>query len=68
LNIFYDGEFNINYYIWLIINEINKQCVLAVPAAREHFSWQGAKGFHRKLPSIKSRSNQPALWTLNMLN
>jgi hypothetical protein len=37
--------------------------VLAVPAARQQFSRQVAKGFHRKLPSIKPRSNQPALWT-----
>jgi hypothetical protein len=44
LNIFYDGEYNINYYISLIINERRKQCVLAVPAAKQHFSWQVAKG------------------------
>jgi hypothetical protein len=25
LNIFYDGEYNINYYISLIINEISEQ-------------------------------------------
>jgi hypothetical protein len=32
--------------------------VLAVPAERQHFSQQVAKGFRRKLPSVKSRSNQ----------
>jgi hypothetical protein len=37
LNIFYDGEYNINYYALLIINERNKQYVLAVPAARAAF-------------------------------
>jgi hypothetical protein len=37
--------------------------VLAVPAARQHVSRQVAKGFRRKLPSVKLRSNQPALWT-----
>jgi hypothetical protein len=37
--------------------------VLAVPAARQHFSWRVGKGFRRKLPSVKARSNQPALWT-----
>jgi hypothetical protein len=67
LNIFCDGEYNINYYIWLIINERSKQCVLAVPPARQHFSRQVAKDFRRKLPSVKSRSNQPALWTLYMM-
>jgi hypothetical protein len=30
LNIFYDGEYSINYYIWLIINKRRKQCVLAL--------------------------------------
>jgi hypothetical protein len=28
LNIFYDGEYNINYYIWLKINERSKQYVV----------------------------------------
>jgi hypothetical protein len=68
LNIFCDGEYNINYYIWLIINKRSKQCVLAVPAVRQHFPCQVAKGFRRKLPSVKSRSNQPALWILYIYN
>jgi hypothetical protein len=63
LNIFYDGEYNISYCIWLIIKESSKQLVLAVPAARQHFPRQVATGFRRKLPSVESRSNQPALWT-----
>jgi hypothetical protein len=33
--------------------------VLAVPAVRQHFARQVAKGFCRKLSSVKSRSNQP---------
>jgi hypothetical protein len=53
-----------NYYILLIINEKNIQCVLAVPSAPQNFSWQVAKGFRKKLPSVKIRSNQPASWTL----
>jgi hypothetical protein len=61
LNIFCDGEYNVNYYISLIINKISKQSELAVPALRQHFSQEAAKGFQRKLPSIKLRSNQPAL-------
>jgi hypothetical protein len=56
--------YNINYYIWLIINKRCKQCVLAVPAARQNFSRQVAKGFRRKLPSVKSRPSQPALWII----
>jgi hypothetical protein len=42
LNIFYDGEYNINYYNWLIINKRSKQCVPAVPAARRIFLGSGA--------------------------
>jgi hypothetical protein len=64
LNIFDDGEYNINYRIWLIMNERSKQCVLAVPAMRQHFSQQVAKSFRRKLMSVNPMSNQPALWTL----
>jgi hypothetical protein len=64
-NIFYDGEHNINYYIWLIINERSKGCELAVPAARQHFSRQVTKGFRRKLPSVQSTSSEPALCTHN---
>jgi hypothetical protein len=45
-------SYQCNYYIWLIINESSTQCVLAVPAARHHFSRQVAKGFRRKLPSV----------------
>jgi hypothetical protein len=30
LNIFYDGDYSMNYYIWLIIKERRKQCVLPV--------------------------------------
>jgi hypothetical protein len=37
MSIFYDGEYSFNYYIWLIINERSKQCVLPVPAAQQHF-------------------------------
>jgi hypothetical protein len=46
-----------------MINERCKQRVLAVPAARQHFSRQVDKGFRTELPSVNSRSNQPALWT-----
>jgi hypothetical protein len=62
-NFFYDGECSINYYIWLIINKINKQCVLTVPAARNHFYRQVTQRFRRKLPTADSVHNQPALWT-----
>jgi hypothetical protein len=37
LNMFYDDEYSINYYISLIINERRKQWVLTVLAARKHF-------------------------------
>jgi hypothetical protein len=57
LNIFYNGEYNINYYIWLIINKRSKQCVLAVPAMQRHFSQQVVQHFHRKLQTVKSMSN-----------
>jgi hypothetical protein len=60
-------EYTIDYYVWLIIKERSKQRLLAVPAARQHFSRQVAKGFRRKLPSVKSRSNKPAFWTLYIL-
>jgi hypothetical protein len=63
LNIFYEGEYSINH---LIINERSKQCVLAVLAAWQHFSQQVAQLFHRRLPTVKSVSNQPALWTLGV--
>jgi hypothetical protein len=63
LNIIYDGEYNIYYYIWLIINERSKQCVLTVPAARKHFYRQVTQRFRKKLPTAKSVSNQSALWT-----
>jgi hypothetical protein len=53
LKIFYDGEYNINYYSCLTINERSKQCVLAVPAARQHFSRQVAQLFRSKLPLVK---------------
>jgi hypothetical protein len=33
MNIFYHGQYNINYYIWLIINKRRKQCVLALFSA-----------------------------------
>jgi hypothetical protein len=66
LNIFYDDEYTIDY-VWVIINGRSKYRVLAVPAVRQHFSRQVAKDFRRKLPSIKSRSSQPAFWTLFML-
>jgi hypothetical protein len=56
------------YYIWLIINERIKQCVLAVPAARQHFSRQVVQLFCSKLPTVKSVSNQPALWSLGIIN
>jgi hypothetical protein len=68
LNIIYDGEYNINYCIWLITKERSKQRVLAVPAARRHFSRKVTQRFRRKLPTIKSMSNQPALWTLGTLS
>jgi hypothetical protein len=68
LNIFYDGEYNINYYIWLIINEGSKQCVLPVPAVRQNFSRQVTHRFCRKLPTVNSVSNQPALWTRCIYN
>jgi hypothetical protein len=45
LNIFYDGEYSINYYIWLIIEEKSKQCVLTVPAARSIFIGKWRSGF-----------------------
>jgi hypothetical protein len=44
-----------------IINERCKQRALEVPAARQHYSRQVAKGFRRKLPSVESVSNQSAL-------
>jgi hypothetical protein len=53
LNIFYCGEYEINYYIWLIINERSKQCVLTVPAARKHFCRQVTQRFRRKLQTAK---------------
>jgi hypothetical protein len=37
--------------------------MLTVPAAREHFSREVAKGLRRKLLNVKSRSNQPSLRT-----
>jgi hypothetical protein len=40
----YDGEFNINYYISLIINKISKQYVLAAPAMR-HFTQEVTHAF-----------------------
>jgi hypothetical protein len=67
-NIFYDDEYNINYYIWLIINEISKQYVLLVPNARRNFSLQVIHCFPRKFLRIQSKSNQPALWTPNISN
>jgi hypothetical protein len=63
LIIFCDAEYNINYYIWLIINEKSKQCVLTVLATRKHFYRQVTQRFRRKLPMAKSVSNQTALWT-----
>jgi hypothetical protein len=57
LNIFYNGEYNINGYSLLIINERSKQYVLAVLAAWQHFLGK----WPRELPSVKSRPNQPAL-------
>jgi hypothetical protein len=63
LNIIYDDEYDISYCIWLIISERSKHCVLAVLAVWQHFSQKVAKRFCRKLLSVKSRSNQPALWT-----
>jgi hypothetical protein len=54
-------EYNINCYILSTINERSKQCVLAVTAARQHFSRLVAKGVRKKLPSVKAMSNQPAL-------
>jgi hypothetical protein len=62
LNIFYDDEYNIDYYIWIIINERSKQCVLTVTAAHKHFYRQVTQRFRGKLPIAKSVSNQPALW------
>jgi hypothetical protein len=41
----------------------SKRCALPVPAARQNFSRRVTKGFRGKLPSVKSRSNQPALCT-----
>jgi hypothetical protein len=38
LNIIYDGEYNINYYISLIINERSKQCLLLVQNSGRHSS------------------------------
>jgi hypothetical protein len=64
LNILYDGEYNINHYIWLIINEKSKQCVLTAPAARKNFYRQVTQRFRRKPQTVKSMSHQPALWTL----
>jgi hypothetical protein len=63
LNICYDGEYNVNYYIWLTINKISKQCVLAVLTAWLHFSQQVARRFSKKLRMVKTMFNQPALWT-----
>jgi hypothetical protein len=63
LNIFYGSEYSINYDIWLIINERNKHYVLTVPAACKHFYRQVTQWFRRKLPTGKSVSNQPVLWT-----
>jgi hypothetical protein len=37
--------------------------VLLVPNARRHFSWYVTHCCRRKLPTVKSVSNQPALWT-----
>jgi hypothetical protein len=34
LNTFYDGEYNINYYIWLIINKRSKDRAAAYFSAR----------------------------------
>jgi hypothetical protein len=51
-------SYEYNYYIRLIFNKRSKQCVLAVPATRQHFSRQMAKGFRSKLLSIMPRSNQ----------
>jgi hypothetical protein len=31
-----------------------------------HFSWQVTQHFRRKLPTVKSMSNQPPLWTWRM--
>jgi hypothetical protein len=45
LNIFYGGEYNNNYYIWLVINERIKQCMLQIPDARQPLPRQVAKGF-----------------------
>jgi hypothetical protein len=61
LNIFYDGEYNTDCYILLIINARSKKCVLTVPAALKHSCRQVTRRFRRKLPTAKSASNQPAL-------
>jgi hypothetical protein len=65
LNIFYDGEYNINYHIWLIINERSKECVLLVANTLMHFSWQVIQ-FHRKLLMVKSVQSACALNTLHI--
>jgi hypothetical protein len=60
-------SYSYNCYIWLIINGSSKQSVLAVLGGRQHFSRQTAKGFRRKLSSVKSRSNQSVLWTIYIM-
>jgi hypothetical protein len=67
LNYFWDDEYYINYYIWLIINQRSKQCILLVPNADEHFSRQVTHCFCRKLLIAKSESNQPLLWAFGIL-
>jgi hypothetical protein len=67
LNIFYDSEYNMNYYIWLIINKWSKEHVLTVPAARKHFYQQVMQSFCSKSPMAKSVPNQPVLWTPDIL-
>jgi hypothetical protein len=47
LNIFYDGDCNINYSILLIINERSKQYVLTVSAAHKRFYRQVTQQFRR---------------------
>jgi hypothetical protein len=49
LNIIYDGEYSMNYYILLIINVSSKQCVLLVPNSCRLFSQQVTDSFCRKL-------------------
>jgi hypothetical protein len=41
LNILYDGEYNINYSIWLIINEWSKECARSSGRAAAFFSASG---------------------------